>query len=584
MDFDFFRFDLLNKQDEVVHQPLRLSNWGLIFLGFLYQLLFIFQGLDFSDTGFHLVAYQQIFDAPQTVHYSFMFWLSCVFGGMLMELFPSGGLLWNRFCSVLLYSGMFVLFYRMLTSVISRNKVIFYLFLSLLFFQHAGFETLNYDSFSIFSYALTVYFLYQGLITKKHLAFFLGGFVAGVMVYFRISNLAGGAFLVLALLLSFFDKKNWQIVFRQSLSIGWGYVLGHALVLLLMFYLGHLDLFGENLRFVSQMGKDSNSTHGLLPLMLHYLRGWAVAIVLGFGFLVALFLYQKINEKRAISSNGLYILLGFGFLIFLVLLYQNPNPTWSKIRYVYYGLIAFSGILALFIQNFRLQALLLFGVALCFLFPLGSDSGTEKVYFATGLSGALLFYILDNCMELAHWQVLKKTTLTMFVASCLMYAWSNVYFDDGSRLEKRFSVNHPLLQGIYTTPERAQVIDELLTQLPFFVKKESNLFTFCDIPMVNYLTDCQPFLGTAWPKMYYAPSIFKTEFEKSISQKGHPDIIILHKVAIRDDWPMNAEAQFWAKGSGKYQLSTQYELVFDFIKTEKYSIAWENEAFIIYKH
>ena len=53
-------------------------------------------GLDVCDSGFYMTFYARIFDAPGTVEYNFMYYLSGLVGGTLLHFFPGMGLLGMR--------------------------------------------------------------------------------------------------------------------------------------------------------------------------------------------------------------------------------------------------------------------------------------------------------------------------------------------------------------------------------------------------------------------------------------------------------------------------------------------------------
>ena len=67
------------------------------------QVIFIFQGLDFADSGFDAVFYSRIFSDPSTVQYNFMFWFTGIIGGAWLKLFPGLGLLGLRLAGIFLY-------------------------------------------------------------------------------------------------------------------------------------------------------------------------------------------------------------------------------------------------------------------------------------------------------------------------------------------------------------------------------------------------------------------------------------------------------------------------------------------------
>ena len=53
----------------------------------LYPLIFIWQGLDFTDIGYSLTNYDQTFNEPESVSYGFVNWLTNIIGGLWLLLF-----------------------------------------------------------------------------------------------------------------------------------------------------------------------------------------------------------------------------------------------------------------------------------------------------------------------------------------------------------------------------------------------------------------------------------------------------------------------------------------------------------------
>ncbi len=584
MATDHLRTYLLAALQQGEHRGGSLSRWSwlLIVGGVLYQLAFIFQGLDFTDTGFHLTAYQQIFDHPESVHYSFMFWLSDIVGGSVMKLFPSGGLLLNRFLAVVVHSFIFWIYYRVLLSIATRDMSVVVVFLSALFFQYYGFETLNYDSFSIAGFSVAVYFLLCALDQKSDLRLFLGALVLGVIVYFRITNLAGICFVPLTL---WFIYREWTIDIRSLINkviiLIAGYVLGHLLVLLLMMSLGHMDLFISNLKFTSEMSADGDSSHGMIPVMISYLKGWikiGLAAVLC-GLLVATgYRWRAVLKVKYAHIVLLPFLLG---LIVLLILY--PLETWSKVRYIYYGAILLNTGLLVYLGGEQTRRIAMFGFLMFLIFPLGSDSGVEKLYFASGLSGGLLFLTFHGLLIDGFGSIVKRYLLVAFVASCLIFGYSQTYFDLGGRLQKTYTTDHPHLQYIYTTQERSRSVDEVVETLRKYVNREEYLLAFSDIPMINYLTESVPFIGTSWPKLYYASNIFGNELDRATELNGHP-LIVLHKMEMRSDWPQHPNPDYLNLENDANRLPDHYRIMYEYLDKWEYEKVWENEVFMIYKN
>ena len=90
---------------------------------FLYQLIFIFQGIDFLDEGFTATFYQQFFNDPSSVEYNFMFWLSGLIGGTFTYLFPNTGLFGLRFLSILFTMSTILIVYNMLKPYLNKTNL-----------------------------------------------------------------------------------------------------------------------------------------------------------------------------------------------------------------------------------------------------------------------------------------------------------------------------------------------------------------------------------------------------------------------------------------------------------------------------
>ena len=65
-------------------------GWAIAVLT-LWQLLIALFGVDLCDSGYYLTFFDNIFKAPASVEYNFMYYLSGVAGGVLNALLPEGG-------------------------------------------------------------------------------------------------------------------------------------------------------------------------------------------------------------------------------------------------------------------------------------------------------------------------------------------------------------------------------------------------------------------------------------------------------------------------------------------------------------
>src|SRR5688572_22054389 len=129
--------------------------FGLLFL---YQLIFIFQGFDIADEGFHATFYERFYSDPESVQYSFMFWFSGVFG----NLFSGFGLWGIRFGGVLVIMATIIATYQLLKRYLNPGHLKLGLFLVTILLNNNR-KTIYYDNLSILFYVLIILFLVAGL-------------------------------------------------------------------------------------------------------------------------------------------------------------------------------------------------------------------------------------------------------------------------------------------------------------------------------------------------------------------------------------------------------------------------------------
>ena len=80
----------------------------------LYQCIDLFWGFEILDSGFHLTAFDNIFDAPDSISYNFMYYLTNVIGGGMLKLFPNLGILGFRMVGAVMVDIALILIFCVL--------------------------------------------------------------------------------------------------------------------------------------------------------------------------------------------------------------------------------------------------------------------------------------------------------------------------------------------------------------------------------------------------------------------------------------------------------------------------------------
>ncbi len=567
--------------------------YGFTIILIFWQLLLSFQGLDLADTGFHLTAFRFILEDPYSVQYSMVFWLSDILGAAWMNIFPAGGLFWCRLGTVVFFTLTFLIYHRIIKQETGFRGAVLGLFIIAVFIIKGGFECLNYDVLTMFGYSLVILSFYFGLTQRRSILLFAGGMAIGISMFLRLTNFAGLFLLLVIPCYLSIQKAGMAKNFRQTLFALSGFITGTALILGLMVALGHRDLFFNNLNFIFNVASDHEASHGIVPLIIMYVKGFINALIVLLLFLVAIWIYGKITTRSGINSRPLVRLvlpLVLAFCAFILMLVFG-NAFWSKIRYLLIGLVLLSGIQYVTDRSrtagFRMLAFA--GLILFFITPFGSDSWLGKSVFGMWILVPLLLAGEDLRtlfkpvrIELSEQdrRMIFRTLRGMIIVTALVHAWQNTYFDAGSRWLKNVPVAHEKLVCIYTSEERAKAINELVREA-FPMIDETYLLSFIEIPMINYLADKPPYISTSWPKLYYNADTFSDKLAEAKSLRDSLPAVIRQKQNTGlAEWPADAAADRYLDYPDDLSKWPEHgRILNDFMHRNGYEVAWENNMF-----
>ena len=209
---------------------------------FLYQLIFIFQGIDFLDEGFTATFYQQFYNDPSSVEYNFMFWLSGLIGGTFACLFPDSGLLGLRFLSILFTTSTILIVYNLLKNYLNKTNLKIGLLLVTLSVCHNP-KIFHYNFLSILLYSATAALLFNGLKKNKWWLLLLSGMMVGLDVFSRLPSLVNLGLVIAIAYYGFFSNTSLKNIIFQVLAFGVGFFIGVAGIVSLIKSMGHWEVF-----------------------------------------------------------------------------------------------------------------------------------------------------------------------------------------------------------------------------------------------------------------------------------------------------------------------------------------------------
>lgn len=531
--------------DFVHYHPWISLGLTLVFL-FGFQFLNIVYGFDIHDTGFHLVAYENVFSAPDSVAYNFMYYFNTLFGGAIMYIFPDIGVLGFR-----IIGALFVLLTLVIIFVTIRNTIpVIHLLLGSILVV-VGYVNLPYSFnnaiLSCCLYAISIVFLYQGLFKENKILVLLGGIIVGINIFTRLPNiLAIGMVIIILLHKKYFLKVN-NFDWKSSFYFLIGVSLGILAIWGIMVKMGHLGVFLRGLMAVFSMAGGEGSHNLFWMLKIHFAFYLSAIIPL-------LVFYALIQiGKRVEKTKKIYYISSFYVVSVLsVALYVYETP-WVYV--IIWGFLALGCVICILRNKNQLGILAIFALYMLIFEIYGSDYGINH-----GGLPALL------AAPIASLQLLDKKSIIYVLTFVLAVCWQVIrkgnFQDPGPIYEKSEKINCIETKGIFTTRENAYAINTTLKGIKPYVSVGDTMMCFPSAAMMNYLTHTRPAGGMSAPGT-------QGVFVKSIN--GTPKILFNKTSFSGNDW------------TEVYKLDEKYGFdIKTFISEHNYRKVYENDYFILF--
>ena len=240
------------------------NDKAVVWLGlavFIGTFLRAWQGLDFTDMGYWLTGYQQLYTFPQAIGDGIVNWLTYFIGhgfGMLL----GGTVLSYKLGYVLVVTATAVLSYVALSDVFGRSRVLAALtLLTALYAGKALGNWVGYNNLTALFYLLGATLLYHGLVKQKLIFIVIAGVVFGASVFVRLPNVLGFVLVSAIGLYAFASQWHWRKSLAWSAWFGAWYLLGMTMVWLLIVGSGHDALYLKGIDWIVDMAADGGSSH-----------------------------------------------------------------------------------------------------------------------------------------------------------------------------------------------------------------------------------------------------------------------------------------------------------------------------------
>lgn len=564
----------------------------LTLLIILFPALFIIQGLDLTDTGFHMARVTN-FIKQQT---GGVVWFSYFIGYIWDRVFGGLGLAGFKILSYILYELTIWTVYFGFRKVFPRKHLLLYIFLGMLLTLSIKTFFFSYDNVSNLFLVLGSTLLLVGVISESRIKLLLAGCVFAISAFSRLPDILSLGMIVLFPVYEFLKKYRIRDVWESRIS--WlkstglflsGFLLGISMMLVIIYMFGQMDhvmgKIGQTLNVFADTGGDSgHSATGMISRQLESGKKMFNNAML---FILILLIFSRfIQNKKKGKLILYYTLTGFGIA---AIIFMRTDHSY----FVNYVNIITGAQLALalffFLRMFQVETRyrfgLLCGVAVMFVSFMGSDTGLLKSATGWFITLPLLIMIFDELGDLKittehqpfsrEWTIssgrMKYLLIYVIIFTSLMIRYVAVFGDEGSRINMVYAVDVPKAKGTLTTKEKARSVRMIYNDLQKHVGEDDYLIGHGGGPLFIYLTGARIYMPGTWILWYQTENILP-DLTEAYEMNNQLPVILMVK---EDKFRTVLEEE-------KPEINKQRSEIFKFIDTYDFIQAVKEEDYEIW--
>ena len=471
---------------------------------------------DWFDTGFNMTFYENIYTHPASVEYNFMYWLTGIVGGAVHAVLP--GIFPLRLLALLINVCCALLVNR----VVSDFRAMLVGTMMVSFGLYCSDSVFHYNHLTLLLTVSSLVVMMRG----RRRGMLLSGILAGVMVFARVSNIAGLGYMLLTFLFAQCGRR-W----KSALIWLGGYAAGVAACLLLMLCLGHLGIFISNMRELADIAVAGEASHGIGPLMdVTYDNWWHIY-------------HYRIHTNELLQPEPVWVPLMCVILALLLIFTRRP--------YRYEALLA-TGAMALMILSINFRRVLLTDASIMYTLTFCACVGIVISFFTPGwrkkgIAAAMMLAILPlgsdntflNLGPMLLWLALPVGIAAMLAASRLKPR-NDKAVGKGTRrrnllapfvfggwcavaaVTSFFCVWQAFANNRGNSAYRTRVTNNIRAMVSGNVPEGTEILVYGGAPMLYYLTGTLPAYGNSWPEQL-APAALA----KKLADGPDPEFVVL---------------------------------------------------------
>jgi hypothetical protein len=550
----------------------------LFFITFLYYCYWIPYGLDITDTGYSLsnswfISSGASFDVKGTF----------LLIGFWQHLIGTPSVLWCRIGYAIVLSSIALFSFKIINIYNPNNK--FFIFLavvvvSLLPVTSTSF-TINYNTLPLIIVLIGIFFFSKAIMDNIKSYFIISGMFIALSIFSRIPYLVYGILPLLLLLNSCRFNKDFKLLKRNLFLTYLGILLGILTVILVLvltkLFDNYVDLIPTSRTFSFfindkiQQVSHSDITHSKAYLFELYKKDiWSI-LKIGFVQFLIFFIPVFVNVNRVFR---VILIVAFACLFY----YYSMNVL---ISFWYYSLLAVNIAIFILIRIlnkkfiFETSALLLISFIVAMFSFLGSNNGFQNIIHSGGIVlilSALLVLLFQSKFKFKTTEYNFKIVYYILLIGIAYFAYNKrerFLYRDSNREKLTGMFETPALWGIYSSPERVIVVDELVHAIDSLGIKDNEYVLVNKPHLFSYITDKQP-ASMSWNTYY---SEFKNRFDSNDITKY---IILSLKNPRTKKWPKTKSLYSKHEGENVEKFKKHID--------EFYKPVYKNEMFAIYQY
>ena len=550
--------------------------WPVLALLVLYQLLGVFFGMDVADAGFYLTFYDNIFTHPSSVEYNFMYYLSGVIGGAFQSLFPSMGILEMRLLGVAFNTLCAIILYYALRRHVDERAIALGCALVVASFIAPPY-TFCYDLCTIVFYVLAIVLLWHGMEKGKSWLILLAGVAAGLNILVRIPNVLGLLMAVVPFIRYFAGRQRldirWKTAALQTVLFLAGAVLAVIIVLALMPE-RHYTCFLNVLRDLRSIAADESGTasHTTGQMMMTQLKFYGTELVVALKLAVPVLIYWWAHTRKDVQwLSWLLKVAALALFVWFVYRMHPLQPLW---------VMCLAGGIMVMVKYWHSRSgvawMALLGIGMMLVMPVGSDGAYNN--------GTIVAWALAPVAAM-WWLHRSRVAFPLaFIAVCAVrMVTGGAYFDGGALWHKQYTIDNDRAAHIYTTRERADVLNTMLLGIKPHVKEGSTLMVYGSAPLINYLTHTRPYIGCSWVEQL---SVSMLEEKLARAPKMGFPLVLQQKFSTLGPYWSEPMANFrtdYGDQQNIYRDNRKLEVLNRFLEYGEYQVIYEDSHFILYQ-